>query len=478
MINSIISDLKNKNILILGFGREGKSSFNFIKKYLPNANVTIADKNHIDLENVRVNTIVGDNYLDSLNEFDIILKSPGISLKHVDVDESKISSQLDLLLKHSTVKTIGITGTKGKTTTSTLIYNILKGANKNCFLLGNIGVPVFECLLDITCDSILVIEMSSHQLEFMRHSPNISIVTNYYQEHLDHYLDYEHYINAKLNIFKYQKEDDVCIYNIDQQEYLPLIDAVTCCNKVNISCTNPFDNLSSENFAYINSCNLGNIFHPYKHYVFLDNEYYINKRTYSTSKKYFCIKDLNQNLIGKHHFYDVLFAFTVCNILDIDNEEIRSILRQFKGIPHRMEYVGKFNDIIFYNDSIATIPQAVIHAINSLKIVDTLIIGGMDRGIDYTEFANFLACSSINNVICLYETGKKISNMMLNINPDNSNKIYIAKDLEDAVNTAFLRTKKNHICLLSPAAASYGYFKNFEERGNEYKRLIQLFSNK
>lgn len=450
MISNIVSFLENKKILILGFGREGKSTYNFINKYLPNANVTIADKNNIDIpKNSHISTIIGENYLSTLNEFDLILKSPGISLKNVQVDKTKISSQLDLFLKFSTIKTIGITGTKGKTTTSTLIYNILKGANKNCFLLGNIGVPVFECLSLITKDSIAVIEMSSHQLEFMTHSPNISIITNFYQEHLDHYLSYNHYINAKLNIFRYQKNTDWCIFNIDQNEYLDMINAAISSNSCKISLNNNVDST-----------------------LFLDNNNYITQKINSIYKKYFCVNGLNQNLIGKHHFYDVLFAFMACNILGINSLEIEHILKQFSGIPHRMEYVGRFKDIIFYNDSIATIPEAVINAVNTLEKVDTLIIGGMDRGIDYNEFIEFLAKSHIGNIICLYETGKKIANQLTCNYSNLIPKIYIVENLDTAVDLAFLHTKKGHICLLSPAAASYGYFKNFEERGNTFKKYI------
>ena len=448
MINNIISFLKDKKILILGFGKEGKSSLAFLRKYLPSSKITIADKNKIDID-INVDIIYGANYLDCLNDFDIILKSPGISLKNIDTSNINISSQLDLFLKFSNITTIGVTGTKGKTTTSTLIYNVLKLANKECFLLGNIGVPVFECLPQLTKNSIAVIEMSSHQLEFIKHSPNISVITNFYQEHLDHYLSYEFYINAKLNIFRFQKNCDYCIFNADQIEYLDKIKSACHSNQIKIS----LHNLSCHDHNCVSLDNSGNIIDKDSH---------------------FCVNNINNNLIGDHHFYDILFTFAVCRILNVHPTIIESSLKQFNGIPHRMEYVGKFNDIFFYNDSIATIPAAVINAIKSLKCVDTLIIGGMDRGIDYLEFAEFLAHSKISNIICLYETGQKIANMIRNYS--HQSKIYVAKDLKDAVNFAFCNTKKNCICLLSPAAPSYGYFKNFEERGNEYKRLILSYN--
>ena len=447
MINAIVSHLQNKKILILGFGREGRSSFSFIKKYLNTANVCIADKNKVDIstdDNVRV--ISDEDYLNSLNEFDIILKSPGISLKNVDVDTSKISSQLDLFLRYSSITTIGITGTKGKTTTSTLIYNILKKANKSCFLLGNIGVPVFECLENITNDSIAVVEMSSHQLEFMTHSPNIAILTNLYPEHLDHYLSYQHYINAKLNIFKFQKNNAYSIFGLDQPQYTAKIKSCICSNEIAIS-------LDHEKNASL----------------YLDKNFVITTPTYKSN---ICVKNLNKHLLGNHHFYDIMFAFAACKALNIDDNYIILSLKEFAGIPHRMEYVGCFNGIHFYNDSIATIPAAVINAVNTLNKVNTLIIGGMDRGISYTDFAQFLIDSNIEHIICLYETGKKIAKMILNTDPTLSSRVFIVETLTDAVDMAFAKTKKDSICLLSPAAASYGYFKNFEDRGNTFKKLI------
>ena len=355
MINAIVSYLMNKKILILGFGREGKSSFSFIRKHLPNAQVSIRDKNAIVVPpGSNANILSGDGYLKNLNEFDIILKSPGISLKNVDVDKDRISSQLDLFLKYSKITTIGITGTKGKTTTSTLIYNILKSANKSCFLLGNIGVPVFECLDEVTSDSIAVIEISSHQLEFMTHSPNIAILTNLYPEHLDHYISYQHYIDAKLNIFKFQHKDDYCIFSADQKEYNHMIQSCIQSHSVCIS---------------LNQCDV-----YAENNLWLDQHFTVIQKSKGHSSSHLCIKDLNKHLCGKHHFYDIIFAFAACNILGISDNCIESSLKEFVGIPHRMEYVGCFRGIHFYNDSIATIPAAVINAVTTLSNVDTLII--------------------------------------------------------------------------------------------------------
>ena len=223
MINELIKYFENNKILILGFGLEGKSTYNLIRKYLPNKKIYISDKkenlkNECDLikddNNVEVNS--GNTYLDNLKDYDIIMKSPGISLKDIDLSDIriKIKSQLELLLEFFNIHSIGITGTKGKSTTSSLIYKVLKDQGKDVLLLGNIGTPVFDWIDEIKENMYLVLEMSSHQLEFMDLSPNISILLNTYEEHLDHYKSLDSYIEAKCNIFSHQKESDYYIYNI------------------------------------------------------------------------------------------------------------------------------------------------------------------------------------------------------------------------------------------------------------------------
>ena len=198
MINNLIKYFEGKKILILGFGREGQSTYKLIRKYLKGQII------------FRHRMRQAKKYLENLQEYDIIMKAPGISFVGIDTTKyfHKIKSQLELLLEFYNNFTIGITGTKGKSTTSSLIYTILKEQDKKSILLGNIGVPVFDYIDSIQEDMILVLEMSSHQLEYMELSPNIAIILNIYQEHLDHYASFEKYIEAKSNIFRHQKETD------------------------------------------------------------------------------------------------------------------------------------------------------------------------------------------------------------------------------------------------------------------------------
>ena len=451
MLNNLLRYLDDKKILILGFGKEGVSTYKFIRKHFPDKKIYISDKKTTNEEiikkDINVNINFGDNYLDNLKDFDIIMKSPGISFANINIDsfKDKIKSELELFLEYMDVKTIGVTGSKGKSTTSSLIYEILKKEKKETLLLGNIGIPVFDLIDDITKDTIVVLEMSSHQLEYMNVSPNISILLNIYEEHLDHYKSLKEYAEAKINIGRFQNKDDYFIYNVD--------------NKIIKECINEIED--SSHIKYEVSFE-GNISNNNSNKVYIkDNYIYINEeKIYNINEK--------RNLIGDHNLNNIMFVLTVCKILNLNMENVKETISNFKGLEHRMEYVGKYDDIIFYNDSIATIPEATINSIKGLKDVDTLIFGGMDRGISYDEFIDFLNTGVINNLICMPDTGYKIADKL-----KCSSNIYKVETLEEAVELSKKVTKKNKICLLSPAAASYGFFKNFVEKGNIYKELVK-----
>lgn len=446
MINNLIQYFKDKKVLILGFGREGISTYKLIRKYLKEQQLYIADRkdnfqenNEILKNDNNVICISGEKYLENLNDYDIIMKSPGISFVGIDTTQfiDKIKSQLELLLEFFNIFTIGITGTKGKSTTSSLIYKILKDQNVNTMLLGNIGVPVFDYIDTIQEDSTIVLEMSSHQLEYMKLSPNISILLNIYEEHLDHYDSFEKYIEAKCNIFKYQKTSDSFLYNTDSELLNKFVQNPRAATyKISL-------NGNEEAEVYLKG----------------EKIYFNNKVIYD--------KNQPRNLAGDYNLNNIMFALTVSEILKLDiNKTIKSI-SEFKTLEHRLELVGKYDDVLYYDNSIATIPMATIEAVKALKDVDTLIIGGMDRGIDYEDFVKYLNECDVRNIICMPKTGHDIAKKL------KSEKAYVVDTLEEAVDTAKKVTEKGKICLLSPAAASYGFFKNFEEKGNEYKRLVK-----
>ena len=212
MLDLIRRELENRKVLLLGFGREGQSSYRLIRRVLPELHLTIADADKAVGENEMlkndrfVDLHLDEGYLEGLNSFERILKTPGISLKDIiyDLDPASITSQTDLFLSWYSGKVIGVTGTKGKSTTATLIYHILKLAGKDSLLMGNIGRPAFDFIDEISPETNLVYELSSHQLEYVRNSPHLAVLLNLYQEHLDAYRSFHDYQAAKMNIAKYQ----------------------------------------------------------------------------------------------------------------------------------------------------------------------------------------------------------------------------------------------------------------------------------
>lgn len=432
--------LTDKTVLIMGYGREGRSTYNYIRKHMPGFPLVICDKNDISDDTLsrdpNVKLVCGENYTDIINDFDIVIKSPGIAVCGLEISDSVfMTCQTDLFMKYSPAVKIGITGTKGKTTTSTLTYEILKAAGANACLIGNVGVPVLD-IIDDSLDMIAVIEMSSHQLEFTRTSPHVAVLTNIYEEHLDHYDGFLGYVAAKMNIMKHQRVCDFFIHNREQDisEFVDptAIKAQEILIGADEGCRDEF--LKS-------------------------------------------LVGINPHLLGKQGAQDTFFAAAAAGCLGVDNASIKRGIENFEGIPHRLEYVGKFDGIDFYNDCIATVPTAVMLGVDALERVNTLIIGGMDRGLDYSDFEKELSESEIKNIICMPETGYQIGDALKRIpGVSESKNIIEVHDMKEAVDVSFSVTEKGKICLISPAASSYNYYKNFEEKGEHFKKLVREHS--
>ncbi len=444
MKDKIYNELKDKKILILGFGREGKSTYQFIRQMDPNKLIAISNIDPIaeDIIKNDANLIIktGKDYLSICEDYDVIIKGPGVIIKdYVSSSvKEKITCQTDLFLKYLPNKTIGITGTKGKSTTSSLIYHILKHLNQKVLLMGNIGIPCFDMIDKIEEDTICVIELGVHQLEFMKHSPNISVILNIYEEHLDHYLSFDHYVNAKKNIYRYQKNQDIVLLG---------------------DCSY-FNNKESINNLILGVKDKDNCF-----YIEDDNLIIKVNNSDTIIPKHIIETKLN----GDHNLYNILVCLTIIKIMNLDIGQAVKAIKTFIGLPHRMQYIGTYHNIKFYDDAIATSIPSVINAVISLKEVDTIIIGGLDRGIDYQPLAAFLKESPVRNIILLPDTNTRIKDLL----KDTNQNILIVKDLVEAVDKAFIYTSENKICLLSPAAASYNAYKNFEEKGNHFQDLVK-----
>ncbi|MBE6649880.1 MAG: UDP-N-acetylmuramoyl-L-alanine--D-glutamate ligase [Ruminococcaceae bacterium] len=420
MFQSIKSFLENKKVLILGFGKEGKSTLAFIQDYIPSCDITVSDKNCInDKLPAGVKQKCGEDYMSNMDEYDVIIKSPGIVYSGQPENIiNKTTSQTDLFLMEYRDVTIGITGTKGKSTTTTLLHHVMRCAGIDAVLAGNIGIPPLDAAREMKDGSIAVFEMSCHQLEFQKTSPHIAVILNLFEDHLDHYQTREKYVMAKENIFLHQSPSDILVIWDKCIEQLAKA-------KSRIITVNSNEALS---------------FSKYK-----------------------------TSLLGEHNLFNIGVVKEVSKLYNIDDNAFSYALETYNPLPHRLEFVGTKNGVDYYDDSISTVSQTTIQAISSLKDVETVLIGGMDRGIDYTELIDFLAVNPVKNIILMYESGERIAQLL----KEKNISYMLTNDLQSAVALASKLTERGKKCVLSPAAASYGYFKNFEERGDVFRELVK-----
>lgn len=450
MIQQLIAKLAHKNLLILGFGLEGQSTYRFLRRHLANQPLTIADQNDLSghplLQDDKNLTLVsGPDYLQNLASYDLILKSPGISFKDLDYAsfQDKITSQLELILEVNRKNIIGITGTKGKSTTSSLVYEILQANGCDSRLLGNIGTPIFDEVENISADTLLVLEMSSHQLEFIKTSPHIGAILNLFEDHLDAAGSVERYHWSKLNLFRHMNANDLAIYCAD--------------NPALQNCVTNEDFRAQLISISIDSNIPANV-------ELRNNQIFCHETPlYDTTSQ--------RHLLGQHNLENIMVALTIAHFLGLDPVVSQATVGNFQPLEHRLEKVATVNGITYYNDVIATIPAATINAIQSLQNVNTLIFGGLDRGISYQDFINFLETSDIKHFICMPSTGHTIGKQL------DPARTHFVDTLEEAVALANRITKPGTICLLSPAAASYEFYKNFQEKGRAYKQLVHQLAN-
>jgi UDP-N-acetylmuramoylalanine--D-glutamate ligase len=459
-LEQLIQSLEGKKILILGFGKEGQSTYAFLNRYCSGNQIVIADRNPVNIPAVcrehfpphqpqsHHRVISGEQYLDAIQDCDMVIKSPGVSLKNImqSIDKEKITSQTDLFLSFFSSQSVGITGTKGKSTTTACIYSVLCQLHQNVVMAGNMGIPLFDMLDRIDNRTKIILELSSHQLEFIRKSPHVGVLLNIFEEHLDHYNRFEDYIAAKYNIAAKQSKGDRFIYNRQDELIVERIKQ------------NP---LHSQLIPFSYQRTAESLF-------FVEDNYFCRKKG-SLIEKICPVRD-DFPLKGAHNLQNICAVLAVLDgMQEVEMQKIERFLYAFQPLPHRMERVGEREGIIFYNDSISTIAQATVAALKTLPNVNTLILGGFDRGIDYTSLADFCYDSAVEHFIFVGQAGKR---MMRMFGFREYQKYFYCDNYAEVVSIAIQHTRKGCICLLSPAAASYDRFKNFEERGNYFKALV------
>ncbi|MFC1613026.1 UDP-N-acetylmuramoyl-L-alanine--D-glutamate ligase [Patescibacteria group bacterium] len=400
-----------KNVLILGYGVEGKATEKYLKfKYKNKIKVVIADKKN-DV-----------NYLEKQQNFDLVIKTPGIPKKLAIRPYTTATNIFFSEIKKKDITTIGITGSKGKSTTASLIYSILKEAGKNVKLIGNIGEPMLKTITKkIKKNYIFVLELSSYQLDDIKFSPDIAVILNLFPDHMPYHGRINDYYLAKKNIINFQKKNKIFIYNSKNK-------LLKQWAKESKSTTISFNTLGVS----------------------------LLKHT---------------NLIGEHNKENIKAAITAVKSFNINDNIIKKAIKKFNSLPHRIEFIERFKDISFYNDSISTAPESAIAGIKALENIGTIILGGEDRGYNFKELEKIIKKYKIKNIVLFPDTGKRILKSKKGLN------ILETSSMEKAVKFAYANTPKNSICLLSPASPSHNLWENFKERGDEYVKWVKKYSN-
>jgi UDP-N-acetylmuramoylalanine--D-glutamate ligase len=463
----ILAEIKNRSTALLGFGVEGQSTYEFLRGRFPRKPIVIADRQPLEKLDIRPAVLellktdqeasinCGDDYERSLSQQEIVIKAPGIPYTHpaLRCAESRgalITSHLEIFFElFDRRRTIGITGTKGKSTTSSLLYRILVTAGINAGLCGNIGEPPLSKIEEAAPDTLFVLELSSYQLEPLKTSPHIAVLLNIVPEHLDYHQDFLAYVSAKENIARFQQEGDFLVFNHDY----PLPEEISRRTRAQAL---PF----SMRRAVRPGC-----FTSGEAVRFSDGK---------EEREIFKVGDIP--LLGEFNRQNVLAAVAAASILGVQPEPMRTAVRDFKSLPHRLEFVGEYNGILFYDDSISTVPECTLSALTALGPgVQTLILGGHDRHLDYSAFARELLASSVENLILFPPTGKRIWGAIqaAGVGAADRFKVFPVETMEEAIQIAYAQTATGRTCLLSPASPSYSNFKNYRARGEAFKSCIR-----
>lgn len=452
--------IKGRYVAVMGMGISNTPLIRYLMDL--DANITVFDRKSEDeldkalceeymLQGVKFS--LGENYLDNLVGYDIIFRSPSMrpDIKPIEKELNRgaiLTSEIEMLIDLCPGKVIGITGSDGKTTTTTLIYNMLKEEGYNCYLGGNIGIPLFAKIDEMKPEDIVVLELSSFQLMTLKKSPDIAVITNISPNHLDIHKDYEEYINAKRNIYLYQKSDDVVVLNYDND------------------ITREFADTAKSKVKYF-SVNTR-----------LDDGVILDQNIIKTSHGKIRKQIINVNdilLLGRHNIENACTAIAAVEDL-VKPESIVNVLKTFKGVEHREEFVRELNGVKWYNDSIGSSPTRTIAGLLSFPQKVILIAGGYDKHLDYTDLGKYIV-DHVKALILMGQTKEKIKTAVLQELDKRQENIELplveCTSLEETVEAANKYAKEGDTVFFSPASASFDMFKNFEERGRKFKELVE-----
>ena len=439
--------IKNKKIFVFGMAKSGYEVAKFLHKYNNEIIVTdgkVQDEDKVkELESLGIKVIITTKPEDLLDEsFDCMVKNPGIIKTHPCVVKAhnlniEVINEVEAayLFLPKNVKIIAITGSNGKTTTTTITYNILKEAGLPVHLAGNIGTPLSKLVENIKENDYLVMEISDHQLvDMYKFHPSIAILTNLSQVHLDfHENSYDNYKNTKKKLFLNMNNDDLAILNYNNNDVVELTKDLKT-NKKYFSTNTKTD------------CYLEN------NKIYFDNEFIINTSDILVK--------------GLHNYENIMCAIMVAKTLKINNEVILKVLKEFNGVEHRLEFVRKLNNRLFYNDSKSTNNESTITALKAFDKPTILLLGGLDRNIPFDSLTPYM--NYVKEVICYGETKNKLKEYCDSINK----KCIVLENLLESTKKAYEISEEGDVILLSPACASWDQYNTFEERGEEFKKIV------
>ena len=439
--------MRNKRILILGMARSGVAISKLLSQY--DNDITLTDLKEQssslvkELENLGIHIVITDHQEDLVNDtFDIVIKNPAIPKNNPAVIKAKelqipvineLEASYELLPKNVTI--IGITGSNGKTTTTTMTYEMLKRSNHKVHLAGNIGIPLADIVSDVKEGDIIVLEISDHQLmDMYDFTTNIGVLTNLSEVHLDFHGSYENYKNIKKKIFANHTKDSIAILNAGNKDILERTQNIPS-KKIYFSAKEKADICLEEGDIVYNE------------------------------EKIISTKDIRVK--GNHNYENSMVAILIAKMFDVTNEDITKYLKEFKGVEHRIEYVTTLNGRKFYNDSKATNNESTIIALDSFTESTILIMGGLDRNIPFDSIAPHLIHTK--KIICYGETKEKIKEL----GELNGKEVLVTETLEEATKLAYQESAEGDVILLSPACASWDQFDNFETRGQIFKEVVK-----
>ena len=437
---------KNKKILVLGMARSGVAIAKLLNKYQNEiiiSDIKEQEENVIEeLEVLGIKVVIEEHQADLVNEsFDVLIKNPAIRKDHPAIEKAKslgipvineIEASFSYLPKDILI--VGITGSNGKTTTTTITYELLKTLNRPVYLAGNIGIPLASIVEEIKENAILVMEISDHQLIDMKNfKTNISVLTNLSEVHTDFHGSYEAYKQVKKYIFNHHTNNDIALLNQENQDVLELT-----------------KDISSQKYYFSSK-------HPAD--IYLENDKIIYK-----NEEVIDIHDIK--IKGMHNYENCMVAIFIAKTFGVTNEAIQKFLSSFKGVEHRIEYVRTLNGRKFYNDSKATNNESTIIALKSFLEDTILIMGGLDRNIPFDSIAPYL--THVKCILSYGETKDKIRSFAEENHVDS----VVVDTREEATKKAYEMSKEGDVILLSPACASWDQFKDFEVRGDTFKKLV------